>query len=400
MSEPRFRDACAISGIGWSALSKASGRTPAALATEAALAAIADAGLEPAEIDGLVTLFWGARDTPAPSEMVAALGLPRCRLSHCDAGGGAWACSAVMAAALAVHAGICRHVLVYRGANMRSAPPPSADPDYWPSGQRPWSEPFGAVHAATLYGPHVAAWMHAHGLSNSDFADLAVMQRAHARLNRKAMMQAPMSVDDHQQSPWIIRPFRLLDCSIFNDGAMALVVSASDAARGSKHGVVTIRAALGGSSGAPVRAWGSGDYWTLNAEALSRELYAQAGISVADIDIAQLYDPFTGMALMHVEQFGLAAAGQAARAVAEGEFGLDGRIALNSSGGHLSEGNLAGLGHVIEAVQQLRAGGVRDDLCDGEHSFDRSCCRQVRSPHIALVAGECGDSGLILAREA
>ncbi|GAA3676798.1 lipid-transfer protein [Arthrobacter ginkgonis] len=395
-----LRGRTAITGVGWTELSKNSGRSTIALATEAALAAIADAGLAPTQIDGLVTYYWGPRDTPAPPELAAALGLEKCSMSFCDSSGGAWAAAAIAAAAMAVYSGVCRHVLVYRAANSRSVAPAGTGHDLWPSGQRQWNEPFGASHAATLYGPHVSAYLHEFGLENSDLAELAVLQRSHATLNRKAMMRTPITVADHQASPWIIEPFRLLDCSMWNDGAMAVVVSATRDAKRMRRTPVAVRAVSGGTLGAPVRPARARRHWELNALELAPALYARAGIAASDLDLAQVYDPFTGMAMLHIEQFGLTPPGAAPTAIRAGELGLDGRIPVNTHGGHLSEGNLVGLGHVIEAVQQLRDTGVADDECTGTHDFDRGRCRQVRDPELALVAGESGDSGMILGRAA
>lgn len=398
MADNPMMERTAISGVGWTAISKKSGRSVLSLATEAALHAIADAGLEPDDIDGLVTYYWGLRDTPAPAEMANSLGLGACRMSFCDSSGGAWAASAVAAAAMAVYSGVCRHVLVYRAANSRSEPGFLPGLDTWHSGQRQWNEPFGAQHPATLYGPHVSAYMHAYNLRNRDFAELAVQQRANARLNRKALMTEAITVADHQKSPWVIEPFRLLDCSIWNDGAMALVVSSTEDARRLPSSLVTIRAIEGGTLGAPVRSRIGSNHWDLHAGTLAQSLYRKAGIRPEDIDVAEIYDPFTGMALLHIEQFGLAPPGQAAARVRSGELALDGVIPTNTHGGHLSEGNIAGLGHVVEAVQQLRSGGVRDDLCNSGHDYDRCRCRQVRNAEFALVGSESGDSALILRR--
>ncbi|MGO4155530.1 thiolase C-terminal domain-containing protein [Cupriavidus sp. YAF13] len=142
------------------------------------------------------------------------------------------------------------------------------------------------------------------------------------------------------------------------------------------------------------------NHWDLHAGTLAQSLYRKAGIRAEDIDVAEIYDPFTGMALLHIEQFGLAPPGQAAARVRSGELALDGAIPTNTHGGHLSEGNIAGLGHVVEAVQQLREGGVRDDLCSTGHDYDRCRCRQVRNAEFALVGSESGDSALILRRGA
>jgi acetyl-CoA acetyltransferase len=100
--------------------------------------------------------------------------------------------------------------------------------------------------------------------------------------------------------------------------------------------------------------------------------------------------------MLHIEDFGLAPRGEVGPWVTAGKNGLDGDVPVNTHGGLLSETYLQGLNHVIEAVQQLRPGGVVDDLCDGPHTFDRSVCRQVRSPEIALVCGESGASALLL----
>jgi acetyl-CoA acetyltransferase len=130
----------------------------------------------------------------------------------------------------------------------------------------------------------------------------------------------------------------------------------------------------------------------------ARLLYEAGGISAVDIDFAELYDPFTGMCLLHMEGFGLAADGEAAEWVREGGSGLDGTTPVNTHGGLLSEAYLGGYNHVIEAVQQLRPEGVIDDLCGTAHTFDRTRCRQIRNANLGLVCGESGESALLLRR--
>jgi acetyl-CoA acetyltransferase len=397
-----FRDQTAITGIGCTAFAKRSGRSSQALATEACLAAIDDAGLEPRDIDGLIGYFWCYRDPPSPHQLADALGLESCNLALYDCQGGGWSCSGVAVAAMAVHAGIASHVLVYKGWNGRSDPVMfggGARADYWPTGARQWNEPFGANHAAALLGPYVSAYLHQFGLTNRDLADLAVLQRKHALLNRKAMMTKPITVEEHQASPWIVEPFRFLDCSVTTDGGMAVLVSRSSDARHMRRSPVLIRAASAGSLGPPSPRL-SRNLWNMNVSQSAGRLYAQAGMTVADLDLAELYDPFTGVCLLHIEGYGLAAHGQAPQAIRAGEFGLDGHIPLNTHGGHLSEAGMAGLGHIFEAVQQLRAAGVRDDFCTAAHDHNRAHCRQVHTPETALVCGEAGDSALILRRAA
>jgi acetyl-CoA acetyltransferase len=128
------------------------------------------------------------------------------------------------------------------------------------------------------------------------------------------------------------------------------------------------------------------------------QLYAGAGITPKDVDVAELYDPFTMMCMLHMEDFGLVPKGEVGGWVSAGKNGLDGEVPVNTHGGLLSECYAQGLNHVVEAVQQLRPGGVVDDLCEGPHTYDRTTCRQVRDPEIALTCGEGGQSSLLLRR--
>jgi acetyl-CoA acetyltransferase len=382
----------AVTGIGWTAFSRSTERSVLALATEASLKAIDDAGLRTADIDGLVTFFHN-QDTVAPRQMVQALGLEDCSFQTMSALGGGWACAAVASAAMAIHAGLCRNVLIYRAMKGQSE---KSQPARIANGEDQWSKPFGISHAAARFGPHVTAHMDRYGMSSIDLGNLAVLHRNHARLNKKAMMQKPMTIADHQASPWLIYPFRVLDCCLRSDGAVAIVVSAADRAKDSRHGPVHLRAMMGGSLGNQHGTLHSPGLWELYAHRAAEKLYAGAEMSADDIDLFELYDPFTGICLMHMEGFGLAGRGEAAARVAAGDAGLDGPIPVNTHGGLMSEAYMHGLGHVIEAVQQLRPGGVIDDHCTGQHDHNRLNCRQVRGAKAALVCGECGDSSLIL----
>ncbi|WP_051342429.1 thiolase C-terminal domain-containing protein [Pseudonocardia spinosispora] len=370
-----FADGTAIAGIGWTPFTTRSGRSVTGLATEASLNAISDAGLAVSDIDGVVTYCYGwAPDTIWPEELVAALGLPRCNYQLFDSLGGASSCSAVLSAAFAVNAGLCTNVLVYRAMNGASERPRLMPDRNVAVGSRQWTVPFGAVHAAANLGQPVSAYLAGHGLTNRDFAPLAVTQREHARLNTKAQKRDPLTIEEHQASPWIVEPFRKLDCCLVSDGATALVVTSTERARDLRHAPVTLYAGTGGPT--PDSIW--------------------RGTSPSEIDFAQLYDAFTGCCLRHIEQFGLAGPGDAAAWVADGHAGLDGGTPVNTHGGLLSEAYTQGLGHVVEAVQQLRPHGVRDDLCQGEHTYDRTECRQVRAASLGLVCGQGGESALLL----
>jgi acetyl-CoA acetyltransferase len=387
MAGNRFCDQTAIAGIGWTEFTKCSGTTVLNLAAKASLAAIADAGLSPREIDGVVTFYWHP-DTVNPQHLIHALGIPACHYEVYAQLGGNWSCGAVASAAMAVHAGICKNVLVYRALNGRSEN--SADRGV-ASGPGQFMTPFGATHAAAIYGHPATAHMARYGTTSIDFAHVAVTQRKHAVLNKKAMMRTPITVEDHQSSRPIIHPYRLLDCCLRSDGAVALVVTSAERARDLRQQPIYIMAAAGGQT-APEHPWET------NAVRAAPHLYGAAGITAKDVSFAELYDPFTFMCMAHMEDFGFVSKGEVGAWVRACENGLDGTLPINTHGGLLSEAYIQGLNHVIEAVQQLRPGGVLDDFCEGAHTYDRARCRQVRNAGIALVCGEAGASSLILRR--
>jgi acetyl-CoA acetyltransferase len=390
MGELPLKDKTAIAGIGWTSFSRNSRTTVMNLAAQACLLAIDDAGLKPTDIDGIVTYFWRP-DTPGPRELAPTLGIRQCNFELFSQLGGGWACAAVMNAAMAVYAGVCKNVLVFRALNGRSERRPTRGAGGEASGPAQFMSPYGAVHAAAAFGNYATAHMAKFGTTTQDFAHLAVTQRKHAMLNTKAMMRDPMSIDDHEKSRWIIYPFRLLDCCLDSDGAVALVVTSAERARDMRHPPVYIMSAMGGCEPFP-------NLWTSYGAIAAPQLYGGAGITPAEVDVAELYDPFTFMCMLHMEDFGLVPKGEVGAWVTAGKNGLDGDVPVNTHGGLLSEAYVQGLNHVIEAVQQLRPGGVVDDLCHGPHTYDRTVCRQVHEPHIALCCGEGGQSSLLLRR--
>jgi acetyl-CoA acetyltransferase len=288
---------------------------------------------------------------------------------------------------MAVHAGLCKHVLVYRAMNgysNRAGGEPRS-----PSGLEQFTLPYGEVHAAAKYGHYATAHMARFGTTPLDFAHLAVTQRKHAMLNKKAVMRKPLTLEEHQSSRWVVYPYRLLDCCIQTDGAVALVVTTAERARDLKQAPVYIMSMLSGRTV-------SEDQWETNGVRAAPALYSAAGITPADVDLAELYDPFTFMCMTHMEDFGLVPKGEVGAWVRANHNGLDGKCPVNTHGGLLSESYVQGLNHVIEAVQQLRPGGVCDDLCNGPHTYDRVACRQIRDAEIALCCGEEGGSSLLL----
>ncbi len=376
----------AITGLGWTEFTRSSGTSVSVLVARACLMAIEDAGLGVDDIDGIVSYFHKKNDTQHPRELAEMLGLPACNFHHFHDGGGSWNAAAVLSAAMMVHSGLCKHVLVYNGRNRYSEGRKKRARDAFDtSGAEQFEAPYGSHHAAAGFGQYATAHMAKYGTTTIDFAHLAVTQRKHASLNQKAMMRNPISVEDHQNSRWIIYPYRLLDCCQENDGAVAFVVSAADRAKDLRHNPVYI---MGGCCGIEGR---DGD-----AAKTARRVFEGAGVSSSDVDIAGIYDNFTFMAMKHLSDFGLAPENEVGAWIREGNNTLDGSLPVNTHGGLLSEAHFMGLNHVIEVAQQLREGGVVDDLCKGEHTYDRSICRQVRDPEIGFVCGNLSASAVVL----
>ena len=389
MPEQPIKDKTAIVGIGWTEFTRNSGVSTLTLAADAGLKAIADAGLKARDIDGVVTWYHKHPDTVSAQELANAMELD-CHYELFANEGGHWMCAAVMSAAAVVHAGICKNLLMYVARNTYSEGRGRRARDRSDaSGADQFSSPFGMHHAATIFALPVTAHMARYGTTTLDFAHLAVTQRRHASLNKKAIMRKPITVEDHQNSRWISYPYRLLDCCQQNDGAVAVVITSAERARDLRHEPVYIMSGVGGDSP-------TAGIWETNGANIAPLIYEGAGITPRDVSLAELYDPFTGMCMLHMEDFGLVPKGEVGRWVTEGRNALDGDLPVNTHGGLHSEAHFIGLNHVVEAVQQLRPAGVVDDLCEGPHTYDRTMCRQVRNPQIALLCGESGGSGMLL----
>src|SRR5215510_2071139 len=225
-----LRDQGAITGVGETAYSRNSGRSVVALQMEAALAAVADAGLRPTDIDGIIAY---ATSGVVAEDFVTNFGIPDLRFSATTPMGGASCVAALQCAVAVIGAGICRHVLIPLGRNGASESRIGTRvrqlPQFRLVGE--FEMPVGAIAPAQLYAPMARRHMELYGTTSRQLAEIAVTTRAHAALNGNAMMTAPITLEDHQQSRMIADPLRLLDCSLESDGAVAVVVSAAEGAR-------------------------------------------------------------------------------------------------------------------------------------------------------------------------
>ncbi|MFM7225661.1 MAG: lipid-transfer protein [Actinomycetota bacterium] len=352
----------AIVGIGQTEFSKASGRTELQLACEAVRAALADAGLDPSAVDGLVTFTMDANDE---FEVGRNLGIDRVTMfSRIPYGGGA-AAGTVLQAAMAVATGVCETVVVYRAFNERSgmrfggATVGMTAMPLWLS----WYAPYGLITPAAWVALQARRYMHEYGVTNEDFGRIAVVDRAHAATNPDAwFFERPITLAEHQASRWIIDPvLRLLDCCQESDGGVALVITAADRARDLRHPPAVIRAAAQGAvfDAEMMTAYYRDDLTGLpDMGVVAGELWRQSGLGPADIDTAFLYDHFTPFVLMQLEELGFCDRGEAKDFATIERLSLGGDLPINTSGGLLGEAYIHGMNGITECVRQIRGTAV------------------------------------------
>ncbi|MGD3105179.1 lipid-transfer protein [Streptomyces sp. YGL11-2] len=373
----------AIAGIGATEFSKDSGRSELKLAVEAVHAALDDAGLTPADADGLVTF---TMDTNPEITVAQAAGMGELSFfSRVHYGGGA-ACATVLQAALAVATGLAEVVVCYRAFNERSGRRfGSGVQQREPSAEGTalgWNLPFGLLTPASWVAMAAQRYLHTYGLTPDAFGHVAVTDRRHAARNPAAYFHGkPITLADHAASRWIVEPLRLLDCCQETDGAQAIVVTSAERARDLPHPPALITAAAQGAGRAQeqMTSFYRDDLTGLpEMNVVARQLWRTSGLTPADIDVAILYDHFTPFVLMQLEEFGFCGPGEAAGFVAADS------LPLNTHGGQLGEAYLHGMNGIAEAVRQLRGTSVN----------------QAGTPAHALVTAGTGvpTSGLVLGR--
>ena len=368
----RLERRATITGLGQSAVGRRLERTGIDLTVDAALAAIADAGLTPRDIDGLSTYPGGplhARDAGRYAGVGVRDVQDALRLSldwqHGGAEGPAQL-SALASACLAVAAGFARHVLVFRTLTESSAQGEGGRRGHDEglvgrvAGTRSWSLPFGAMSSANLVALMCQRHFDVYGTTREQLALIPLNGRRNAALNPKAVFRKPLSLDEYLEARPISTPFGLYDCDVPIDGATALVVSHVDCAADAPAPAVHVHAL-----GTAMRGRPSWDQWddlsTMAARDAAAHLWSRADLGPGDVDVAELYDGFSFLALAWLEALGFCGPGESGAFVeGGGRIARDGPLPLNTDGGQLSAGRLHGFGLLHEACLQLRgAAGVR-----------------------------------------
>ncbi len=365
--------AAAIVGIGATEFSKESGRSELSLACEAVAAAIADAGLQPSDVDGMVT--FSADDNP-DIDIARNVGIGELRFfSRVHYGGGA-ACGTVVHAAMAVATGVADVVVCYRAFNERSGRRFGAGVQDIPNeataerAQFSWTSPAGLLTPASWVAMVANRYMHLSGATSEDLGRVAVADRRHAATNPAAWFyDKPITLDDHQASRFIVEPLRLLDCCQESDGGQAIVVTSVERARDLPNPPAVI---VAGSQGTGAEQWTMTSFYRPDIAGLpemgtvARELWSSSGLGPADIQTAVLYDHFTPYVLMQLEEFGFCGRGEAAAFVANVGIEIDGGLPVNTHGGQLGEAYIHGMNGIAEGVRQVRGTSV-NQVSNTEH---------------------------------
>lgn len=346
-------DKACIVGIGQTDYSKASGRSVQTLALQAARAAIADAGLKPHDIDAILPYILG----PTADEIASQLGISDLRYSSIIKMGGATFVACLETAALLIHNGIARNVLVFCARNGRSGTRVTGRVNTIPgqSFRRDFESPYGFSVPGQWYAVLARRHMIEFGTTREDAGRFAVAMRKHANLNPAAMMRdVPMTMDDYMNSKPIFEPFHLLDCCLESDGAGAYIVSAAEQAKDMPQKPVFISGVAQAKPTGSDDLFNRPDFFEIGLTKAAPRAFAMAGMKPSDMDGAMIYDCFSYVALLEIEEAGFCARGEVGDFVKDGRIELNGAFPINPHGGLLSEAHIAGINHVIEGVRQLR----------------------------------------------
>lgn len=388
MSENLFEKNVAISGIGQSEVGRPSNRTAMQLSVDAALEAIADAGLTREDIDG-ISCWPGDNDNGnpfspvGPNALMNVLGL---KVNWYGAGyEGPGPLTGLVNGAMAIAAGLCKHVLVFRTITEASArlknktasaltnKTVGRDSSYFWQ----WYTPFNVVSGINLMALYAQRHFHEYGTTPEQLAQIPLTCRANAMLNPKAVFRNAMTMDDYLASRMISTPLRMFDCDVHCDASTAIVLSRADLARNGPNAPIRLEA-IGSALHQPW-SWDQISLTEIACFDVGRMLWSRTDLKPKDVGNAQLYDGFSILTMLWMEGLGLCPRGESGAFVEGGQrIARDGFLPLNTNGGQLSGGRTHGLGYVHEACTQL---------------WNRGGERQVAPHEVAIAAAGGGPLG-------
>jgi acetyl-CoA acetyltransferase len=354
----------AIAGIGCSAFGRGLAESQLRLAATAFKEALADAGLQRSDVDGLsIHLGWPLG--PDYDRIAEAFGL-EIRYVNQSWLHGRFVTNALQHAALAVSAGLADVVACVTAVSFTRergflGGPGDVEGNREEGGTHGEAPPYGLTAPAGGAAIAMQRYMHLYGATSSQLASVPIAMRKHALKNPRAIMKEPLTLEAHQSARMVVDPLRLFDCCLISDGAAVVLVARDDRARDLRCKPVRIAGLQGMRSGRDEfifarRALGINQQSTqrLAARPVDLEVFARAGVTREDVSGFYTYDAFSPLVLFALERFGYCGAGEAAAWVQGGRIELGGGLPVNTSGGLLSEAHVAGWNSICEMVRQLR----------------------------------------------
>lgn len=354
MASSGLKDKAAIVGIGQTPFAKKGGRSELDAGCEAIRMALDDAGLEVSDVDGMVRYDL---ETNSPSNYARTLGIENLSFfGAVDYGGGA-GCGTILHAVTAIVAGVADVVVCLRSRNRGSGGRPWAKTGNYVTGDWQFTSPYGLIRPVDQVAMIARRYMLDFGVKEEHFGAAAVACRKHAQRNPGALMRAPMSVEDHRSSRLVADPLRLFDCCLESDGSLACVITSAERARDLRQKPAYIHSAAQGMgpNHSPMTNYYKENFLQTASVYAARDLWKRSDIQPNDISCAQLYDAFSPLILISLEEYGFVKPGEAGDFVRAGNLEWpNGALPVNTSGGSLSEAYVHGFNLIVEAVRQIR----------------------------------------------
>lgn len=349
-----IKDRTAIVGIGQTHFAKQLDVPERMLALEAILAALGDAGIDPADVDALSSFTQEGTD-----QVEIARNIGACDIAFFDntGFGGGGGCATVGHLSMAIASGQAKVGVAWRSRKRGSGPRPWTESKGQLETAAQWARPWGVLRPVDEMAMLTRRYMHECGITRDHLANVALAFRAHANRNPAAMMHdKPLTRDAYMTSRWISEPLCLFDNCLETDGALAVVVTSSERAADCRQRPVYVHSA---AQSIPAQHQTMVNYWTEDplrgpSWTCAQRLWAAADFRPDDLDVAQIYDSFSPLVLLSLEGYGLCGRGEAGDLTTGGGLELNGRLPTNTSGGSLSEAYVHGFNMITEGVRQLR----------------------------------------------
>ena len=339
---------------------------------KAILAAVADAGLKVTDVDGLAFYANGFE----PGLITEMLGIPELNFAATVSAQGGGSAGVLDLASMAIETGRAKTIVCVGACQQSERRYGLALANLAATPDGIWSRAAGLAGPGQTMALIARRHMHTYGTRREAFAEVVMASREYASTRPQAIRRKPLTLDDYMAAPMLADPLCRLDFCLETDGAVAFVVTSGERARALPQRPIYIAA----STHCGKRDWGRSFFWlnmpdavfaSAGAEPVARRLYAQAGIAASDIDVALIYDHFSPLVIMQLEDYGFCARGEGGAFVESGAIRRNGTIPVNPHGGHLSEAYVIGMTHIREAVEQLRGQAIN----------------QVEGAEFALVTG-------------